>query len=204
MIQLEDADAARLISLMRALPLWDDFSQADLARLVTSGAVRRRLFGQGEVVVEQGNYEKTFFLLLSGRVRVLRDGREIAVLAEPDVVFGEMSFVLGKGRTATVMADVPTDCLVVDMGYVDFLESPEREDFLIRIFRRLAGVVAKRLGSANARKAELFTAIRERREKLKSHIAAERQTIASLQHELESLDTTDDEAVLRQLLDRRF
>ncbi|EFL50548.1 putative transcriptional regulator, Crp/Fnr family [Solidesulfovibrio fructosivorans JJ]] len=203
-MQREDADTARLIALMRSSPLWSDFSEDDLARLVTSGAVRRRKFGQGEVVVEQGNYEKTFFLLLSGRARVLRDNREVAVLAEPGTVIGEMSFVLGKGRTATVLADAPTDCLVVDMGYVDFLESPEREDFLIRIFRRLAEVVAQRLGSANARKAELFTAIRERREKLRSHIAAERQVITALRRELESLDTTDDEAVLRQLLDRRF
>ena len=90
------------------------------------------------------------------------------------------------------------------MGYVDFLQSPEREDFLIRIFRRLAEVVRQRLGSANARKATLLTAIRERREALAAHIAVERAALAGLKQELAGLDTADDEEVLRQLLDRRF
>jgi len=90
------------------------------------------------------------------------------------------------------------------MGYVDFLQSPEREDFLIRIFRRLAAIVAERLGSANARKAELLQAIREHREALRVVVERERTAIRTLRRELDALDTSDDEAVLRQLLDRRF
>ena len=175
MQRLDAPDAAAVRAVMRTLPLWGGiFRLADLDLLFSVGAVRLCRFAQGETVVEEGNYEKTFFMLLAGGVRVVRGGREIAVLAGIGTVFGEMSFVLGRGRTATVVAGAPTDCLVVDMGYVDFLQSPEREDFLIRIFRRLAGIVAERLGSANARKAALLTAIRERRQALKAHVAAER------------------------------
>lgn len=201
---LEGGETAVVVALLRGLGLWDDFSDADLELLVTAGAVRLRRFERGEAVLEEGNYEKTFFMLLRGQVRVVRGGRELAVLSEHGAVFGEMSLVLGRGRTATVVADAASDCLAVDMGYVDFLDSPEREDFLIRIFRRLAVVVSQRLGSANARKATLLTAIRERREALRRHIAAERTALTALRRELDSLDTTDDEAVLRQLLDRRY
>ena len=87
---------------------------------------------------------------------------------------------------------------------MDFLQSPEREDFLIRIFRHLAGIVAGRLGSANARKAELLQDIRTRREALRELIDREMAPIRALRRELAALDTSDDEAVLRQLLDRRF
>ena len=90
------------------------------------------------------------------------------------------------------------------MGYVDFLPSPEREDFLIRIFRRLAAIVTERLGSANARKARILQAIRERREALREVVARENAAIKTLRRELEALNTEDDEAVLRQLLDRRY
>lgn len=204
MERLETADAMALRRLMRKLPLWSDFVDEDLDLLLAAGAVRICRFAAGETVVEEGNYEKSFFVLLRGAVRALRGGREVAAMGECGTVFGEMSFILGKGRTATVVADVPCDCLVVDMGYVDFLPSPEREDFLIRIFRRLAAIVTDRLGSANARKAALLTAIRERREALRAHIAKEREVIASLRGELATLDTSDDEEVLRQLLDRRF
>ena len=192
------------MGLMRKLPLWADFADEDLELLLAAGAIRRYRFAAGETVVEEGNYEKSFFMLLGGAVRAIRGGRQVAAMAEPGTVFGEMSFILGKGRTATVVADGPSECLVVDMGYVDFLPSPEREDFLIRIFRRLAEVVRQRLGSANARKAALLTAIRERREALAAHIAVERKAITALKGELAGLDTADDEEVLRQLLDRRF
>ncbi len=204
MERIEEPDAARLRALMHAVPLWADFSDPDLDLLLSGGAVRLFRFAVGESLVEEGNYEKTFFVLLHGAVRAIRGGREVAVMDRPGTIFGEMSFILGKGRTATVVAGAPTDCLVVDMGYVDFLQSPEREDFLIRIFRRLAAVVTERLGSANARKAALLTAIRERREALRAHVAAEQQVLIGLRRELATLDTADDEEVLRQLLDRKF
>ena len=204
MERIDGADIGGLRAIVRKVSLLADFADADLELLLSSGAVRLCRFAAGETVVEEGNYEKTFYVLLRGSVRAIRAGREVAAMDSPGTVFGEMSFILGKGRTATVVAGGPTDCLVVDMGYVDFLPSPEREDFLIRIFRRLAAIVTERLGSANARKATLLTAIRERREALRAHIAEERDIINGLRRELSGLDTTDDEAVLRQLLDRRF
>jgi CRP-like cAMP-binding protein len=204
MARIAEADAATLKGLMRKLPLWADFVDEDLDTLLAAGAVRLCRFAAGETLVEEGNYEKTFFLLLRGRVRAIRGGREVAAMDAPGTIFGEMSFILGKGRTATVLADGPTDCLVVDMGYVDFLQSPQREDFLIRIYRRLAAVVRERLGSANAKKAAILTAMRERREALRAHVAAEREILAGLKRELSGLNTADDEEVLRELLDRKF
>jgi len=204
MRRLDAAEAEVLGRVMAKLPLLADFSEADLALLQTCGAARIYRYEAGETIVEQGNYEKTFFVLLRGSVRVVHSGRLVTVMEAPGTVFGEMSFILGKGRTATVTADAVCDCLVVDMGYVDFLQSPEREDFLIRIFRRLAAIVAERLGSANARKAELLQAIREHREALRVVVERERTAIRALRRELDALDTSDDEAVLRQLLDRRF
>ena len=197
-------DAEALRSLMHKLPLWADFVDEDLDLLLNTGAVRLARFAGGETIIEEGNYEKTFFVLLRGVGRIIRGGKLVADLDAPGTIFGEMSFVLGKGRTATVTADTPCDCLAVNMGYVDFLPSPEREDFLIRIFRRLAAVVTQRLGSANARKASLLTAIRERRQALAAHIAAERAALAALRRELDGLDTADDEEVLRQLLNRQY
>ena len=204
-MELPGATAAEALrALMHTLPLWADFVDEDLDLLTRTGAVRLARFAAGETIIEEGNYEKTFFVLLRGAGRIIRGGKLVAELDAPGTIFGEMSFVLGKGRTATVLADTPCDCLAVNMGYVDFLPSPEREDFLIRIFRRLAAVVTERLGSANARKATVLTAIRARRQALAAHIAAERTVITALRRELDGLDTTDDEEVLRQLLNRQY
>jgi len=203
-IDASEAAAGTLRTVMLKVPLLADFSAQDLDLLHSSGAVFLCRYEAGETVVEEGNYEKTFFVLLRGGARVVRGGKLVTEMTEPGTIFGEMSFILGKGRTATVTAMIPCDCLVVDMGYVDFLPSPEREDFLIRIFRRLATIVTERLGSANARKARILQAIRERREALREVVARENAAIKTLRRELEALNTEDDEAVLRQLLDRRY
>lgn len=203
-IAATDAAAASLRTIMLKVPLLADFSEPDLDLLQRSGAASLCRYAAGETIVEEGNYEKTFFVLLRGGVRVVRGGALVTELSEPGTIFGEMSLILGKGRTATVTAIPPCDCLLIDMGYVDFLPSPEREDFLIRIFRGLAAIVTERLGSANARKASILRDIRERREALRAVVARESAAIRALRRELHALNTEDDEAVLRQLLDRRF
>jgi CRP-like cAMP-binding protein len=203
-IDATDDAAGALRAIMVKVPLLADLSPADLDVLQSSGAARLYRFDAGETIVEEGNYEKTFFVLLAGAVRVVRSGRVVTEFDVPGTVFGEMSFILGKGRTATVVGIRQSDCLAVDMGYVDYLPSPMREDFLIRIFRRLATIVEARLGSANARKAKIHQAIRDRRQALRAVIETEREAIRALRRELEILDTSDDEAVLRGLLDRRF
>jgi len=135
---------------------------------------------------------------------VVRGGKLVTEMAASGTIFGEMSLILGKGRTATVTAAEPCDCLVVDMGYVDFLPSPEREDFLIRIFAGWRP--SSPTGSARP------TPARPKSSRpsgnagpaLREIVARETAVIAALRRELDSLNTEDDEAVLRQLLDRRF
>lgn len=59
--------------------------------------------GQGDVIIKKGNTAQTLFILLSGVAEVRKDGDLIAVLA-PGAVMGEVAFLLGKPRTADVVA----------------------------------------------------------------------------------------------------
>jgi small-conductance mechanosensitive channel/CRP-like cAMP-binding protein len=73
------------------------------ARLAT--AARPRLYGAGEVIVRQGSVGHTSFLIARGQVRVSLDAeaQEVARLDAGDV-FGEMSWLTGDPRAATVTA----------------------------------------------------------------------------------------------------
>ena len=61
-----------------------------------------RHIAAGEVVIDQGELTGELLVLVSGSVEILRDNVRVAKAAEPGVVFGEMSALLGGPATATV------------------------------------------------------------------------------------------------------
>jgi hypothetical protein len=94
----------------------------DAARLEIVGAYRRRVYGEPELIVRQGDPGSSMFVILSGRVSVLLnqpDGppKKMAELNAGDS-FGEMALMLGEGRNASVqalsqviLAEIPKEAL---------------------------------------------------------------------------------------------
>ena len=64
------------------------------------------------VLARQGEIGTGFFVIVSGSVRVIRDGDTLAVLGPGDF-FGELSVIDGKPRTAQVVSVEPTTCLAL-------------------------------------------------------------------------------------------
>jgi CRP-like cAMP-binding protein len=77
-------------SLVRALPLFNKLSDAELDRLLARATLRRIVMG--ETVFEQGQKADRFFLLLHGRLKVTQvtaDGQQIIVrMVHPGDIFG--------------------------------------------------------------------------------------------------------------------
>jgi len=69
-------------------------------------------FPADRVIVRQGEIGTGFFVVVDGRVRVIRDGEELAVLG-PGEFFGELSVLDGKPRVAQVVTVEPTRCLAL-------------------------------------------------------------------------------------------
>jgi CRP/FNR family cyclic AMP-dependent transcriptional regulator len=69
-------------------------------------------FPAGHVINRQGEIGTGFFVIVSGGVRVVRDGAEVARLGPGDF-FGELSVLDGRPRIAQVIADEPTTCLAI-------------------------------------------------------------------------------------------
>lgn len=61
-------------------------------------------FETGETLFFEGDDSQDIYILISGRLDVLKGTQKIAGISEPGVVFGEMSFLLGEKRSATVKA----------------------------------------------------------------------------------------------------
>jgi CRP/FNR family transcriptional regulator, cyclic AMP receptor protein len=97
-------------ALLAAAPLFADVDAGGLARI--AARTIEVTFEPGHVIARQGEIGTGFFLIASGRVRVVRDGQETASLGSGEF-FGELSILDGKPRTAQVVAAEPTVCLAL-------------------------------------------------------------------------------------------
>jgi CRP/FNR family cyclic AMP-dependent transcriptional regulator len=102
--------ADRKTELLAAAPLFADVDAAGVERI--AGRVIEVAFEPGHVIARQGDIGTGFFLIADGRVRIIRDGEEIASLGDGEF-FGELSVLDGKPRTAQVVAAEPTVCLAL-------------------------------------------------------------------------------------------
>ena len=70
-------------------------------------------FERGETLFLEGEDTQDLYILVSGRLGILKGKKEISEVMEAGSLFGEMSFFLGAKRTATVKAasDVEAICI---------------------------------------------------------------------------------------------
>jgi len=97
-------------ALIGACPLFRGLVPDDLAA-VAAAAIEVD-FPAERVIARQGEIGTGFFIVVSGRVRVVRDGVAVADLG-PGEFFGELSILDGGPRVAQVVTDEPTVCLAI-------------------------------------------------------------------------------------------
>lgn len=99
-------------AVLASIPMFQHLGNRQRARLAQHFC--RRAYPAGAVIVRQGDTSMSFYVVLSGRVRVVRhsagdDGVDI-VEEGPGSFFGEMGVIDDLPRAATVMALEPTEC----------------------------------------------------------------------------------------------
>ncbi|HRO48740.1 MAG TPA: Crp/Fnr family transcriptional regulator [Hyphomicrobium sp.] len=147
-------------TVIKSLPLFETMSDAELDKLLAQATPRRVL--QGEVVFKQGETATSFFLLLSGRLKVTQvtgDGQQIIVrVVHPGELFG---FAKALARpdypgTATAVTDSMTLAWPSDLW----------SDFIGRtplLAARTMQTLGRQLDEAHTRIREMSTQESERR-----------------------------------------
>ena len=76
----------------------------------------------GKQLVVEGRTGVEFFVIVDGKAKVTRSGKEVAVLGPGDF-FGELALLTRAPRNATVTAATPLEAIVIDARAFDgFLE----------------------------------------------------------------------------------
>lgn len=109
--------------------------------LVHFDEVPIRELGDGDILLQEGEKTGNLYALVEGRLVVLRGDTEVAVLAEPGSLIGEMAVLLDSPHTATVRAIGPAKVCAVEDG-ASFLSSHPGLSLLV------ARLLARRLNAA--------------------------------------------------------
>jgi len=102
-------------------------------------------FQPGQIIVTQGTPGQAFYLIVAGRVEILRDGKSLGAFGPGDF-FGEMSLLDQAPRSATIRALDATQCLMLSSW--DFKSLLERHP---SIAIKLLEVLSRRLRVADER-----------------------------------------------------
>jgi MFS family permease len=127
------------IDLLRANPIFAPLPPASIEHMAAK--LQERHVEGGEVVFREGDHGDLFYVIESGRVRVVSDGEELNDLW-PGEAFGEIALLRDVPRTATVEAREDTTLLALDRD--EFIASvtghaPSRD--------AADSVIAQRLGA---------------------------------------------------------
>ena len=182
------------------LPLFEGLNAAALRTLTARARMRR--FDAGQVLWTAGAVPRGLFVVLEGRVRVVRapGGRQYVLHTEgPGGTLGEIPLFAGGTYPATAIAAVPTRCLVLDRDALAAVIADDPElafRLLDRVSRRVRTLVDRLDGQAATTVEARLAALLLRRHE---HAAGGAFTLGATQAEVAEELGTVREVVVRTL-----
>jgi CRP-like cAMP-binding protein len=127
------------IEMLRSIPIFSTCGPRDLQDMAQ--LVDQVDLPDGHVLMRQGEPGREMFIIVSGKVRIDRDGRRMDEFGVGSV-FGEMSLIAEGNRTATVTAEGPVRAFVV--GHREFHSLMDSQPGIrMRILEGLAAKVRR-------------------------------------------------------------
>lgn len=110
------ASKSTSIEWLRSVPLFSELGKGELLKVAAH--LREDWFNPGEDIVTAAETDGRFYVITSGRAKVIANGRTVRTIG-PGGFFGEMSLLDGSPRSATVRAETQVHTLW--LGRVNFL-----------------------------------------------------------------------------------
>jgi len=126
------------VDFVQNIPFFRNFTRRQVEALLSSA----RIFDapKGKEIINEGNIDTSFFIVLSGRCKVRKNERDIAFI-ESGECFGEMAHLAGQPRTATIVAE--SACIFIEFSAILMEKLPESIQLIFykNFARTLAGRV---------------------------------------------------------------
>lgn len=144
-VTARSAKVEAVIDYVHNVSFFQDFSKDQVQEIMNAARIVK--FNKGSVMVAEGEIDDSFYIMLSGRAAVQKDGKSIAFLGRGEC-FGEMAYLSGSTRAATVMAE--RDCILLKISAILLDRSSETIQLLF--LKRFAMTMLYRLSMSNQKK----------------------------------------------------
>ena len=131
-----------VVDYVHQVSFFNNFTKDQVRKILESSNMIK--VPKGKVLVSEGEIDDTFFIILSGKAVVRKDKKNIAVIKRGDC-FGEMAYLGGDVRAATVVAG--TDCILLKISATLLERSSESVQLLF--LKRFATTLLTRLAKKN-------------------------------------------------------
>lgn len=131
------------VSFLARVPLFANCSSSEIEAI--AAVAQEHTYAPGQIIVTQGTPGQAFYMVLAGRVEILRDNNSLGTFGVGDF-FGEMSLLDQAPRSATIRAVDETTCLMLSSW--DFKALLEKHP---SIAVKLLEVLSRRLRVADER-----------------------------------------------------
>jgi len=108
--------STRQFERVSRLSFFEAFEESEILETVKAGEWQD--YKAGDQIIIEGEFDKSFYLLISGKVSVRRADFEVDVL-RPGATFGELGFIVNQARTATIVAQDKVTVLKVRSSLIE-------------------------------------------------------------------------------------
>jgi serine/threonine-protein kinase len=127
-----------LLSYVQGLPFFTNFSESQIDQIFSACNLIK--VEKGKTIIEEGEIDDSFYILISGQVIVRKGDKDLATL-DKGVVFGEMAYLTGEARTATIISK--NDCIL--LKFSSTLLNRLSESIQLLFFKNFTQTIIKRL-----------------------------------------------------------
>ncbi len=131
------------IQKLKQIPTLAPFDEKILSGALELSKIRK--YAPEELILEEGSFDNWIYFLISGTVRIVKEGKELNVLKRSGDVFGEMGVIDGSAKSASAYAVNETVCLATDASYIDRLTGNDKVTFCYILYRIFCEILANRL-----------------------------------------------------------
>jgi len=132
-----------LLKKLKNVPTLSIFDAQDLHILIRYSKIRH--YDPDERIIKEGKRDTWLFFIISGKVKIVKKRKEVAVLDQVGDIFGEMGIIEDSVRSATVYAVDNTVCLAANAMDVDTLSGTDKFAFGYVLYRLFSQFLANRL-----------------------------------------------------------
>lgn len=140
-------DNIQNIQKLLSIPALKNFEARNLGKLLKLSKIRE--YEDGEIIITEGDIDPWLYFLLSGKIKIVKEGVQINDINTVGEIFGEMRIIDSMSRSASVYAIGKTICLAVDTSAREKLSAEgdrdEKMDFLLLLYRIFAEYMSVRL-----------------------------------------------------------